>query len=163
MRMRYSMSIQTIERTTLSNLVYNEPYARKVLPFIKPEYFANRQERVVFEEIIKFVEKYNALPTKSTLEIEIDTRRDLNETDISRILETVKSLKADKEIALTAVKQDSLAFMYVPDKLKSDKEIVLAAIKENGIAFEFASDEIKSNKDIIIKAVIYRCRVFIIH
>ena len=48
------MSIQTIERTTLSNLVYNEPYARKVLPFIKPEYFSNRHERVVFEEIKQF-------------------------------------------------------------------------------------------------------------
>ena len=89
---------QTIERTTLSELVGNEQYARKVLPFIKSEYFSDRTERIVFEEIQKFVEKYNALPTKSTLEIEIDTRRDLNENDISRILETVKSLKADKEI-----------------------------------------------------------------
>ena len=93
------MSIdQTIERTTLSELIGNEQYARKVLPFIKSEYFSDRTERIVFEEIQKFVEKYNALPTKSTLEIEIDTRRDLNENDISRILETVKSLKADKEI-----------------------------------------------------------------
>mgnify|MGYP002639430382 FL=1 len=89
---------QTIERTTLSELVGNEQYARKVLPFIKSEYFSDRTERIVFEEIQKFVEKYNALPTKSTLEIEIDTRRDLNESDISRILETVKSLKADKEV-----------------------------------------------------------------
>ena len=89
---------QTIERTTLSELVGNEQYARKVLPFIKSEYFSDRTERIVFEEIQKFVEKYNALPTKSTLGIEIDTRRDLNETDISRILEIVKSLKADKEI-----------------------------------------------------------------
>ena len=89
---------QTIERTTLSELVGNEQYARKVLPFIKGEYFSDRTERIVFEEIQKFVEKYNALPTKSTLEIEIDTRRDLNENDISRILQTVKSLKADKEI-----------------------------------------------------------------
>ena len=89
---------QTIERTTLSELVSNEQYARKVLPFIKSEYFSDRTERIVFEEIQKFVEKYNALPTKSTLEIEIDTRRDLNENDISRILETVKSLKADKEV-----------------------------------------------------------------
>ena len=89
---------QTIELTTLSELVSNEQYARKVLPFIKSEYFADRTERILFEEIQKFVEKYNALPTKSTLEIEIDTRRDLNENDISRILSTVKSLKSDKEI-----------------------------------------------------------------
>ena len=44
---------QTIERTTLTNLIYNEDYTRKVLPFIKAEYFANRNERVVFEEIEK--------------------------------------------------------------------------------------------------------------
>ena len=54
--------MQTIERTTLSELVGNEQYARKVLPFIRSEYFSDRTERIVFEEIQKFVEKYNALP-----------------------------------------------------------------------------------------------------
>jgi len=90
--------MQTIERTTLSELVGNEQYARKVLPFIKKEYFSDRTERIVFEEIQKFVEKYNALPTKSTLEIEIDTRRDLNEDDIRRVLNVVKELKNDKDV-----------------------------------------------------------------
>ena len=64
-----STQTQTIERTTLTNLIYNEDYTRKVLPFIKPEYFANRDERVVFEEIEKFLDKYNSLPTKETLTI----------------------------------------------------------------------------------------------
>ena len=90
--------MQTIERTTLSELVGNEQYARKVLPFIKGEYFSDRTERIVFEEIQKFVEKYNALPTKSTLEIEIDTRRDLNEDDIRRVLDVVKELENDKDV-----------------------------------------------------------------
>ena len=90
--------MQTIERTTLSELVGNEQYARKVLPFIKKEYFSDRTERIVFEEIQKFVEKYNALPTKSTLEIEIDTRRDLNEDDIRRVLNVVKELENDKDV-----------------------------------------------------------------
>ena len=90
--------MQTIERTTLSELVGNEQYARKVLPFIKKEYFSDRTERIVFEEIQKFVEKYNALPTKSTLEIEIDTRRDLNEDDIKRVLNVVKELENDKDV-----------------------------------------------------------------
>ena len=89
--------MQTIERTTLSELVTNEQYARKVLPFIKPDYFSDRTERIVFEEIQKFVERYNALPTKSTLEIEIDTRRDLNEDDIKRVVEVVKGLKNDED------------------------------------------------------------------
>ena len=51
------MSIQTIERTTLTNLIWDEDYARKVIPFIKPEYYADRNERVIFEEITKFTEK----------------------------------------------------------------------------------------------------------
>jgi ABC-type transporter MlaC component len=90
--------MQTIERTTLSELVGNEQYARKVLPFIRGEYFSDRTERIVFEEIQKFVERYNALPTKSTLEIEIDSRRDLNEDDIRRVLTVVKELENDKDV-----------------------------------------------------------------
>ena len=90
--------MQTIERTTLSELVGNEQYARKVLPFIRGEYFGDRTERIVFEEIQKFVEKYNALPTKSSLEIEIDSRRDLNEDDIRRVLVVVKELENDKDV-----------------------------------------------------------------
>ena len=90
--MRYSMSTQTIERTTLSNLVYNEPYARKVLPFIKPEYFSNRHERVVFEEINRFMEKYGNQPTKEALSIELDNRKDLTDEEFKSILTIVETL-----------------------------------------------------------------------
>ena len=86
------MSTQTIERTTLSNLVYNEPYARKVLPFIKPEYFSDRHERVVFEEINKFMEKYGNQPTKEALSIELDNRKDLNDDEFKSILTIVETL-----------------------------------------------------------------------
>jgi len=86
------MSTQTIERTTLSNLVYNEPYARKVLPFIKPEYFSNRHERVVFEEINKFMEKYGNQPTKEALSIELDNRKDLTDEEFKSILTIVETL-----------------------------------------------------------------------
>ena len=90
--MHYNMSTQTIERTTLSNLVYNEPYARKVLPFIKPEYFNNRHERVVFEEINKFMEKYGNQPTKEALSIELDNRKDLTDEEFKSILTIVETL-----------------------------------------------------------------------
>lgn len=86
------MSTQTIERTTLSNLVYNEPYARKVLPFIKPEYFSNRHERVVFEEINRFMEKYGNQPTKEALSIELDNRKDLTDEEFKSILTIVETL-----------------------------------------------------------------------
>ena len=89
---------QTIERTTLGQLLSNEDYARKVMPHMKMDYFSDRTERTVFEEIQKFVERYNALPTKDALEIEIDTRRDLNEDDIKRVLTVVKELSVDNDV-----------------------------------------------------------------
>ena len=63
--------MQTIERTALSELITNEDYARKVLPHMKRDYFSDRSERIVFEEIQKFVEKYTSLPNKTSIEIEI--------------------------------------------------------------------------------------------
>ena len=86
------MSIQTIERTTLSNLVWNEPYARKVLPFIKPEYFSDPSERVVFEEISKFIEKYGNQPTKESLSIELDNRKDLSSEQFKKVVDIVEAL-----------------------------------------------------------------------
>ena len=76
---------QTIERTTLSNLVSNEEYCRKVLPFIKADYFDVKEERVVFEEITNFVDKYKRIPTKISLEIEVESRKDLTEDQHKKI------------------------------------------------------------------------------
>ena len=89
----------TIERTALSNLVTNEDYARRVLPFLKGEYFDIREERVVFEEINKFVEKYNKIPTSTTLEIEVSHRKDLNETEHQRVIEIIQTL-SEKSVDL---------------------------------------------------------------
>ena len=83
---------QTIEKTTLSNLVFNEDYCRKVLPFIKPDYFDIKEEKVVFEEIIRFVDKYKKIPTKTSLEIEIEHRKDLTEVEHSKVVELIQSL-----------------------------------------------------------------------
>ena len=95
----YNMSIQTIERTTLTHLIYNEEYTRKVLPFIKKEYFSNRSERIVFEEIEKFLEKYNALPTKETLSIEVDNRKDITDEEYGKVVDIIGSLdKTDVDI-----------------------------------------------------------------
>ena len=83
---------QTIERTTLSNLIYNEDYCRKVLPFIKSTYFDVKEERIIFEEIHNFVDKYKKIPTKISFEIEVEQRKDLTETEHSKIVEIIKTL-----------------------------------------------------------------------
>ena len=88
----YNMSTQTIERTALTHLIYNEDYARKVIPFLKPDYFSNRSERIVFEEIEKFMDKYNALPTQETLTIEVDGRKDLNDEEYKKVVGIISTL-----------------------------------------------------------------------
>ena len=76
---------QTIELTTLSQLLHNEEFNRKVIPFLKSEYFNEKSEKVLFEEINDFVDKYKNPPTKTSLEIEIEKRKDLSETEHKKV------------------------------------------------------------------------------
>ena len=87
---------QTIEKTTLSNLVFNEDYCRKVQAFSKPDYFDIREERIVFEEITNFVDKYKKIATKVSLEIEIENRKDLTEVEHGKVVELIQSLNPDE-------------------------------------------------------------------
>ena len=89
------VTAERIERTTLKNLLYNEDYTRKVLPFLKPEYFEDRSERIVFSEIQKFIDQYNKRPTKETLQIDIGKRKDLNEEEYKRIVELISTLNKE--------------------------------------------------------------------
>jgi hypothetical protein len=73
--------MERLEITILRNLIFNEDYARKVIPFIQPEYFEDRVEKIIFEETVKFIVKYGSSITVEALGIEIDNRRDLTETE----------------------------------------------------------------------------------
>ena len=87
----------TIEKTIFSNLIFNETYARRVLPFIKGEYFQDKTDRILFEEIYNFMDKYQAMATKETLSIELDNRKDLNGTEFQKVVEVIESLN-DAEV-----------------------------------------------------------------
>lgn len=60
------------EKTILSHLVYNEPYTRKVMPFLKEDYFQNQDEKIVFKIVSDYLVKYNNVPTKEIVLIELD-------------------------------------------------------------------------------------------
>ena len=111
---------QTIERTTLSNLIYNEDYCRKVLPFIKPTYFEVKEERIIFEEIYSFVDKYKKIPSQISLEIEVEQRKDLTETEHSKIVDIIKTLDS------TDVDMDWL--LDTTEKFCKDKAIYNAIV-----------------------------------
>jgi len=84
--------MEKIETTILRNLIFNNDYCRKVLPFIKNEYFENLHEKVVFEEICKFILNYDNLATKEVLLIETEKRTDITEDTYKTICDYVSSL-----------------------------------------------------------------------
>ena len=88
--------MERIERTALRNLIHNEEYSRKVLPFIKEDYFSDRLEKLLFKEIYKFITKLNALPTKEALSIEINDSKDINEDEYKKITDIIATLNPEK-------------------------------------------------------------------
>jgi len=84
--------MERIETTILRNLIFNEEYSRKVLSFIKSDYFENRSEKVIFEEIEKFFHKYNSNVTIEALNIETESRTDLTETEVKEVRDINNSL-----------------------------------------------------------------------
>ena len=83
----------SIERTVLAQLISNEDYTRKTIPFLKEEYFLEKSDKIVFQEIKKFLEKYNNLPTKESLLLELDSRRDISEREHKYIIDSIESLE----------------------------------------------------------------------
>ena len=81
-----------LEFLILRNLIHNEEYVRKVLPFIKGDYFENYNEKIVFEEISKFVEEYNKPVTKEVLCIETEKRQDINDSSFKEITTLIGGL-----------------------------------------------------------------------
>ena len=81
-----------VEFLILRNLLHNEEYVRKVIPFIKGEYFEDLNQKVVFEEILKFIQEYNEPATKEVLCIEVEKRQDINDTSFKEITHLIGCL-----------------------------------------------------------------------
>ena len=88
-------AIARLEQTILKNLIQNEPFTRKVLPFLKSEYFTESDEKVVFKEIQEYFLKYTKPPTTEALLINLDNNTSLNENEL-KMSKTVIS-QFDKE------------------------------------------------------------------
>ena len=92
--------IDRIENKILSNLIFDEDYMRKVIPFIKDVYFDNVSEKTIFQEILDFVNEYDGLPSKSVLTIEVENRKDLSEDmfkECVTIIDSFSDEKVDKD------------------------------------------------------------------
>ena len=129
---------QRIESLILRNLIHNEEYSRKVLPFLKDEYFMENTDKLLYKQVDNFINKYNNLPTKEALVIELDDTElkdeefenvtglinqlelEKNEqSDIQWLLETTEKFCQDKAIYNAVVQ--SIGILDEPEKSKSDK------------------------------------------
>ena len=118
--------MDSIEITILKNLIHNDEYSRKVIPFIKPDYFEQRSERVVFEEITKFIVKYGSAITMEALNIETDNRTDLTEAEVKEVRDINNSLE-DKPA-------DYQWLMDTTEKWCRDRAIYLALMESIALA-----------------------------
>jgi replicative DNA helicase len=130
--------MERIELTILRNLLYNENYSRKVIPFIQPDYFEQRSEKVIFQEIVHFIVKYNSGITKEALTIELENRIDLTETEVKEVRDIVDALH-DAPV-------DYQWLLDTTEKWCRDRAIYLALMEAIGIAD--GNDENK-NRDAI--------------
>lgn len=87
----------TIEKTILTNLIHNEEYCRKVLPFIRDEYFRDNTFKIAFKQIAEYIDTYNNLPSLESLKIDLSDRTDLNEQQYKETDELISNLVKSSE------------------------------------------------------------------
>ncbi len=99
-----------IELTILKNLVHNEDFARKTLPFLKEDYFSDSSERVVYKRIADFMTKYNSRPTREAIGIEIESSNNLTEEEHKRSMELVRNLVEPEPVTMDWLLESTEAF-----------------------------------------------------
>jgi len=130
--------MERIETTILRNLVFNENYSRKVIPFIQPNYFEQRTEKIIFQEIVNFIVKYGSAITIEALNIEVENRTDLSDIEIKEIREIAKSLNN--------FPVDGQWLLDTTEKWCRDRAIYLALMESIHIA---DGEDEKKNRDAI--------------
>jgi len=153
--------MDSIEITILKNLIHNDEYSRKVVPFINKDYFEEFHEKIIFEEVCTFIVKYNSLPTKETLIIESEKRTDITEdvfakirdcvgllndtpNDLQWLLDTTEKWCRDRAIYLALVESISIAdgdnSKKNPDAIPSILSDALAVSFDNQVGHDYLED-----------------------
>ena len=118
--------METIEKTILKNLILNEDYTRKVLPFLKKDYFDSVHEKVIFEESERFIGEYNKCPTVEILNIECEKRSDINQETFQSVISSLSEFDTDSS--------NEEWLTDVTEKWCRDRAIYLALVESIGIA-----------------------------
>ena len=117
---------ESIEALVVNSLVFSQEYTRQVLPHLKSEYFEDHNNRVVFEELSKYLVAYDNLPTKDALNIEVENRRDLNESTYKEIKTLIDNLDEEPH--------ESQWLVDTTEKWCRDRAIYIALLESIQIA-----------------------------
>ena len=128
--------MERVEFLILKSLVNDKEYLRKVIPFIKKEYFEDNIQRIVFEEISNFVDNYNEVPTTEVLLIECQKRTDINQSEYVEICNVINNLDP--------IKTEEQWLIDTTEKWCRDRAIYLALIE----SIQIADSEEKSRDSI---------------
>jgi len=144
------MATERIEETILRNLLFTEEYYRKVVPFLKPDYFQEYHERIIFEEILDFSNKYDKVPTQEVVIINLQTRTDLTEDAFNSAVTMVRGLTdewVDFDWVLDATEkwcQDRAIYLALMQSIKiadgGDKKLdkgAIPSILQDALAVSF--------------------------
>ena len=116
--------MKRLETTILKNLIFNEDYARKILPFIKSEYFTDNTEKILFEEVNEYINHYKNLPTYESLVINFTESKKLTEQQVRDSVEMLREINAERE-----EKSDNAWLIDNTEKFCQDKAIYNAIMK----------------------------------
>ena len=130
--------MERIEITIIRNLIHNEDFSRKVIPFLEPTYFERRSERIIFEEISSFIVKYGSSVTIEALNIEVENRNDVTDDEVKEIKEINQYLN-DSPV-------DQQWLFDMTEKWCRDRAIYLALMESIHIA---DGNDDKKNRDAI--------------
>ena len=143
--------MDNVELLILRSLLYNEDYARKVVPFIKGDYFEQPSQKITFEEIASFITDYDELPSKEALYIEVEKRNDVTEELYKQIIELIGVLDdspSDEEWLLNTSEKwcrDRAIYLALMESIKiADGQ---DAKKENGAIPGILSDALAVSFD----------------
>ena len=123
-----------LETTILKNLIYNEEYTRKVLPFLSVNYFQEREDKILYEKIAEYINQYNALPTQEALAIELD-KSPLKDEEFQNSLKLLESITNENDEANISWLLDST------EKFCQDKAIYNAVVESISILDEKGGDK----------------------
>jgi replicative DNA helicase len=127
-----------LEKTILKNLIYNEDYTRKVLPFIRSDYFSDNTEKVVFKEVFDFIQKYKTPPTHEALVINFTEKKDITEATVKDAIDLLNEVHQDKD-----EKAETNWLVDQTEKFCQDKAIYNAIMESVGILDDRTSKKSK--------------------